>query len=80
MRESNVSLEASTTRTLLRFLVHTQPTSDITWKIVRYAYAAMWTLSPFFLLSFQSPYYLPSHPTLYLVILFFAKSLYFLFT
>jgi hypothetical protein len=38
MRESGVELETSTTRTLLRFLVHTQPKSEITWKIVRRLY------------------------------------------
>jgi hypothetical protein len=38
MREADVQLETSTSRTLLRFLVHTQPSSDITWKMLRRIY------------------------------------------
>jgi hypothetical protein len=38
MRDFGVDLDSNTTRTLLRFLVHTQPSSDLTWKIVRRLY------------------------------------------
>jgi hypothetical protein len=38
MREFGVDLEPSTTRTLLRFLVHTQPASELTWKIIHRLY------------------------------------------
>lgn len=38
MQEYGVELEPSTIRTLLRFLVFTQPKSDITWKILRRLY------------------------------------------
>jgi hypothetical protein len=38
MQAANVELEPSTMRTLLRFLVRSEPLSDITWKIIKRIY------------------------------------------